>query len=103
MLAKLAGKAEPTADDIKKILSAVDGNYDENIAKSVVDSIKNTGKSYEELVEEGKGKMAAIPAGGSGAAAAGGAAPAAEEKKEEKKEETEEEIIAGFGFDDDDD
>lgn len=101
MLAKLAGKAEPTVDDIKKILASVDGDCKDDIAKAVVDSIKNSGKSYEELIESGKSKMASLPVGGGAAAPAAAAADAP--KEEEKKEETEEEIIAGFGFDDDDD
>eukprot|EP00983_Pelagomonas_calceolata_P064054 1147959-Pelagomonas_calceolata.AAC.2 len=54
------------------------------------------GKDIAELVEEGKKKLASLPAAGAAPAAAapaaggGGAAPAA--KKEEKKEESEEEM-----------
>ncbi len=56
------------------------------------------GKDINELIAEGKGKLASLPAGGAVAAApaAGGAAPAAAAapaaKKEEKKEESEQEV-----------
>ena len=52
------------------------------------------GKDVEEVIAEGRGKLASVPAGGAvaaggaaGAAAAGGAAPAEEEKVEEEEDE----------------
>ena len=51
------------------------------------------GRSCQEIIKEGQGKMASMPAGGSGGAAASGAAAATEDapaKEEEKKEEEEE-------------
>merc|ERR1712080_293794 len=60
------------------------------------------GKSIEEVMAEGRSKLASMPAGGGAApAAAGGAAApaAAEEKKEEaKKEESESEEDDDMGF-----
>lgn len=54
------------------------------------------GKSLDELLQAGRGKLASMPAGGAAPAAGGGggggggggaAAPAAEEKKEEESED----------------
>ncbi|KAL6468554.1 hypothetical protein MHYP_G00220780 [Metynnis hypsauchen] len=66
------------------------------------------GKKVEDVIAQGYGKLASMPAGGavavatSAAPAAGGAAApaaAAEEKKEEKKEESEEsDDDMGFGL-----
>ena len=57
------------------------------------------GKDLQEILAEGKKKLAAMPASGpaasAGPAAAGGAAPAA--KKEEKKEEKEESDQVSWG------
>ena len=55
------------------------------------------GKNLEEVISQGREKLASVPSGGGVAAAApaaGGAAPAAAAapKKEEKKEPTEEEV-----------
>ena len=59
------------------------------------------GKNVEELLEEGKGKLGSMPAGGAAPAAAapaagGAAAPAAEAKKEESEEEEDDDM--GFGL-----
>ncbi|XP_012589796.1 PREDICTED: 60S acidic ribosomal protein P2 [Condylura cristata] len=66
------------------------------------------GKNIEDVIAQGIGKLASVPAGGAVAvsAAAGSAAPAAgaapaaaEEKKDEKKEESEEsDDDMGFGL-----
>ncbi|XP_010856001.1 PREDICTED: 60S acidic ribosomal protein P2-like [Bison bison bison] len=66
------------------------------------------GKNIEDVIAQGIGKLASVPAGGavavsaapgSAAPAAGSAPTAAEEKKEEKKEESEEsDDDMGFGL-----
>ena len=95
MLAKLAGIEEPTAEQVSKILAAAEVEVDQAALTNVIESIKKTGKSYSELIELGKSKMAKLPSGG--AAPAGAAAVAV--KEEVKKEKTEEEqIVAGFAF-----
>ena len=94
MLAKLAGKAEPTEADCAAILKGADVEVDEAALKNVIEALK--GKNYDELIAQGKEKMAKLPAAGAAPVAA--AAPV-EEKKEEKKVE-EEPVIAGFAFGD---
>ncbi|KAL1924764.1 ribosomal protein P2 [Calcarisporiella thermophila] len=100
LLLNLGGNANPTADDIKKILSTVGIEADEERLSKLLSELE--GKDVNELISQGKEKLASVPTGGAVAAggAAGGAAPAAqEEKKEEKKEEEEEEDEdMGFGL-----
>ena len=71
MLAVLGG-GEPTAANIKKILSSVGIDADAAKVDMVVKEL--AGKNIEELLEEGKGKLGSMPA--AGAAPAGGAAAA---------------------------
>ncbi|KAF4083553.1 hypothetical protein AMELA_G00143490 [Ameiurus melas] len=106
LLSALGGKENPTDSDIKKILESVGIEADETRMQKVVSEL--SGKSVEDVIAQGYGKLASVPAGGavavaaSGAPAAGGAAApaaAAEEKKEEKKEESEEsDDDMGFGL-----
>merc|ERR1712168_1047338 len=95
LLTALAGN-EIDAAKIEKILSSVGVEVDQANLDIVVKNL--AGKSVEEHIQMGSGKLASMPSGGGsggggGAAASGGDAPAAaaEEKKEEKKEESEEE------------
>ncbi|KAK9892724.1 hypothetical protein WA026_021915 [Henosepilachna vigintioctopunctata] len=86
LLAVLGGKASPAAADIEKILSSVGIESDTDKVKRVLSELN--GKSVDELIEQGRSKLASVPAGGAvGAAPAAASAPAAEEKKEEKKKE----------------
>lgn len=98
MLAILGGNKAPTEGDIKKILSSVDIEYNEEQSKKVVSEL--SGKNLEELIQQGTEKLATIPSGGGAAAGAAPAAAAAapEEKKEEKKEEEEEDDDEDMGF-----
>merc|ERR1712212_805598 len=100
LLAVLGGNTEPSAADIKAIISSVGIDADNKKLDKVITELK--GKSIDELIAEGSKKLASVPSGGGAAApaAAGGAAPAAaaEEKKEEKKEEPEEESDDDMGF-----
>ncbi|TFK51743.1 ribosomal protein 60S [Heliocybe sulcata] len=103
LLLQIGGKASPSADDIKKVLSAVGIEADEERLEKLISELE--GKDVNELIAEGSSKLASVPAGGAvsaapaaGGAAAGGAA-AAEEKAEEKEEEKEEsDDDMGFGL-----
>jgi large subunit ribosomal protein LP2 len=86
-LAVLGGKTAPASGDIEKILSSVGIEVDTEKLKKVLSELN--GKSIDDLLTQGREKLATVPAGGGAAApAAAEAAPAAvEEKKEAKKEE----------------
>merc|ERR1711931_87023 len=100
LLSALGGNGSPSAKDIKKILESVGIEADDTRMEKVISELN--GKNVDEVIAQGYGKLASMPAGGavavaSSASAGGAAAPAAaEEKKEEKKAESEEE-----GSDDD--
>ncbi|KIW16950.1 60S acidic ribosomal protein P2 [Exophiala spinifera] len=104
LLLGLAGNSEPSADDIKGVLSSVGVDADDERLEKLIGELK--GKDISELIAEGSTKLASVPSGGAGGAApaaggaaAGGAAAAEEEKpaeKEEEKEESDEDM--GFGL-----
>ncbi|XP_071773308.1 large ribosomal subunit protein P2 [Centroberyx gerrardi] len=106
LLAALGGNDSPQTKDIKKILESVGIEVDDTRMEKVISEL--SGKNVDEVITQGYGKLASMPAGGAVAAASsaaagsgGAAAPAAaaEEKKEEKKEESEEsEDDMGFGL-----
>ena len=106
LLATLGGNSSPSAKDIKKILDSVGIEADDDRLNKVISELN--GKNIEDLIAQGIGKLASVPAGGAvvistalgSAAPAVGSAPAAvEEKKEEKKEELEEsDDDMGFGL-----
>ncbi|XP_019869241.1 60S acidic ribosomal protein P2 [Aethina tumida] len=86
LLAVLGGKQDPASGDLEKILGSVGIEVDKTKLTKVIDELK--GKSVEELIAQGREKLASVPSGGAAPAAAGDApAAAAESKKEEKKEE----------------
>eukprot|EP00878_Enallax_costatus_P005912 GHUV01006203.1.p2 GENE.GHUV01006203.1~~GHUV01006203.1.p2 ORF type:complete len:111 (+),score=55.31 GHUV01006203.1:46-378(+) len=95
LLAVLGGKANPTADDVKAILSSVGVEADSADVERLLKELE--GKDINELIAAGREKLQSVPSGGgavaaapaAGGAAAGGAAPAKEEKKEEPSEEDE--------------
>ncbi|XP_010638667.1 60S acidic ribosomal protein P2 isoform X1 [Fukomys damarensis] len=106
LLAALGGNPSPSAKDIKKILDSVGIEADDDRLNKVISELN--GKNIEDVIAQGIGKLASVPAGGavtvsvapgSSAPAAGSAPAAAEEKKEEKKEESEEsDDDMGFGL-----
>ncbi|KAM3877391.1 large ribosomal subunit protein P2-like [Diretmus argenteus] len=105
LLAALGGNDSPQTKDIKKILESVGIEADDTRMEKVISEL--SGKNVNEVITQGYGKLASMPAGGAVAVAssavassAGAAAPAAaEEKKEEKKEESEEsDDDMGFGL-----
>nr|ACO15596.1 60S acidic ribosomal protein P2 [Caligus clemensi] len=99
LLSTLSG-SEPSKDSIKSILDSVGIECESEKLDLVLKSI--AGKSVEEIIEEGKKKLASVPSGVGAApaagvaSAAGGAAPAA--KEEAKKDEPEEESDDDMGF-----
>jgi large subunit ribosomal protein LP2 len=97
MLAVLGGNEQPTEKDIKKILKAVDAEFEDAHITSLLEQLQ--GKNVNEVIEQGKSKLGSVPSGGavSGGASSGSSAPAATEKKEEVKEESESEEEMGFG------
>ncbi|KAF8489316.1 60s acidic ribosomal protein-domain-containing protein [Gautieria morchelliformis] len=102
LLLQIGGNASPSAADIKKVLSAVGIEADDERLDKLISEVE--GKSIDELIAEGSSKLSSVPSGGGGGggggAAAGGAAPAAAaaEEKEEKKEEEKEESDDDMGF-----
>ncbi|XP_032747330.1 large ribosomal subunit protein P2 isoform X1 [Rattus norvegicus] len=105
LLAALGGNSNPSAKDIKKILDSVGIEADDERLNKVISELN--GKNIEDVIAQGVGKLASVPAGGAvavsaapgSAAPAAGSAPAAEEKKDEKKEESEEsDDDMGFGL-----
>ncbi|XP_020329171.1 60S acidic ribosomal protein P2 [Oncorhynchus kisutch] len=103
LLSALGGNASPQAADIKKILESVGIEADKTRMEKVVTELG--GKNVEEVIAQGYGKLASMPAGGAvavassgGAAAAGAAAPTAAEEKKEEKEESEEGSDDDMGF-----
>ncbi|XP_019065537.1 60S acidic ribosomal protein P2 isoform X2 [Fukomys damarensis] len=105
LLAALGGNPSPSAKDIKKILDSVGIEADDDRLNKVISELN--GKNIEDVIAQGIGKLASVPAGGAvtvsvapgSSAPAAGSAPAAEEKKEEKKEESEEsDDDMGFGL-----
>ncbi|KAM6157853.1 large ribosomal subunit protein P2 isoform 2-T2 [Rhynchocyon petersi] len=105
LLAALGGNSSPSAKDIKKILDSVGIEADDDRLSKVISELN--GKNIEDVIAQGIGKLASVPAGGAvavsaapgSAAPAASSAPAAEEKKDEKKEESEEsDDDMGFGL-----
>ncbi|XP_054710192.1 60S acidic ribosomal protein P2-like [Uloborus diversus] len=100
LLASLGGNKNPSEADIEKILGSVGIEVDKERSKKVISEL--SGKNVEEIITNGKSKLASMPAGG-GAVAAGGApaaggSPAKEEKVEAKKEESDEGSDDDMGF-----
>lgn len=105
LLATLGGNQNPSASDIKDILSSVGIDVDSERLDVVIKELN--GKDINEVIAAGKTKLASVPTGGAVMASAAGGAAAApsaagetkeEEKKEEKKEEEEEESDDDMGF-----
>merc|ERR1711874_650257 len=87
LLAALGG-SDVSALNIEKILGSVGVEADSDSVATVVNQLK--GKTVDQVIAEGLGKLASMPAGGGAAPAAGGAAAAApaaaaEEKKRRRK------------------
>lgn len=100
LLATLGGNDQPSAADIKKILSSVGVEANDTQLKQLLDAVN--GNDINKLISDGLSKLATVPTGG--AVSSEAAAPAASssgkkeetKKAEEKKEESDEEM--GFGL-----
>ena len=97
----LGGKAEPTQEEVEKLLKEAGVKADSNKVETLCAALK--GKKFEELVQSGLKAMATCGTAPAAGAAAGAPADAAAPKEEPKKEE-EEEVDADMGglFGDDD-
>lgn len=107
LLAVLGGNDHPSVKDVKKILSSVGADADDNDVQKLINSVGD--KDVFGLVEAGRSKLAAVPVGGGGApataaaaatgrpAAATGAAPAKEEEKKKPESESESDDDNAFG------
>ncbi|XP_045474383.1 60S acidic ribosomal protein P2-like [Harmonia axyridis] len=104
LLASYGGKVKPTASDLEKILSSV--GIECHLAKVKKVIVELNGKSIDEVIALGQGKLASVPSGGAvtapTAASGGAAALPVEGKKEEKKKEelaeSESDDDMGFGL-----
>ena len=67
LLAALGGNASPSEKDLKKILSSVGVEVDASSLKLVISELK--GKSIEDVLAEGREKLASVPSGAAPAAA----------------------------------
>ncbi|XP_058772196.1 large ribosomal subunit protein P2y-like [Vicia villosa] len=95
LLAVLGGNTAPSATDVKRILSSVGVEGEDEQIELLLSEVK--GKDFAELIASGREKLASVPSGGGAVAVsaasgggAGAAAPAAEAKEEKKVEEKEE-------------
>ena len=83
-----------------KCIFSVGVDADEERLSKVLSEL--SGKNVEDVIAEGKEKLASVPSGGAvaagGAAAAGDAAPAEEEKKAESSESDSGDDDMGFGL-----
>ncbi|THH27473.1 hypothetical protein EUX98_g6725 [Antrodiella citrinella] len=101
LLLQIGGNTSPSAGDIKKVISSVGIDVDEDRLNKLISELE--GKDINTLIAEGSAKLSSVPSGGaaaasSGAATGGAPAAAAEEKVEEKKEEEKEESDDDMGF-----
>ena len=85
LLAVLGGNDNPSAKDLKGILSSVGVEANTDSLDVVVKSLK--GKSIPQLLDEGQALLANVPSGGTGAAGSAGGAGAANKVEEEKPKE----------------
>ncbi|XP_040122609.1 60S acidic ribosomal protein P2-like [Oryx dammah] len=105
LLATLGGNSSLRAKEIKKILDVIGIKTDDDQLNKVISELNR--KNIEDVIAQGIGKLASVPAGGAvtvsaapgSAALSAGSALAAAEKKEEKKEESKEsDDDMGFGL-----
>ena len=75
MMLRLAGNAEPTADDVTKVLASMEVEADSALSK-LMGALE--GKDIDELIEAGKDKLSKFGGGGGGGGGAGGAGGAEE-------------------------
>ena len=86
LLAVLGGKTDPTAKDLKMILSSVGVEANSENIDIVIKNLK--GKSVYNLIEEGNALMANVPSGGAIAIGASGGDEMDKAEEEKPKEKT---------------
>ncbi|KAJ2955785.1 hypothetical protein NQZ79_g8263 [Umbelopsis isabellina] len=98
LLLRAGGKDAPAAEDVKSLFESVGIEADSDRLASLISALE--GKNVDEIIAEGKDKLASVPSGGSAAAAggAGASASAADEEVKEDKEEEKEESDDDMGF-----
>ena len=97
----LGGKAQPSKQDVEKVLNEVGAEIDKGQLDTMM---KNVGdKPFHELVAGGMDKLVALPAAGAAAPATAGEAKKEEKEEEPQKEDEPEEVEMGGLFDEDDD
>ncbi|XP_008943254.1 PREDICTED: 60S acidic ribosomal protein P2, partial [Merops nubicus] len=67
LLAVLGGNESPTSKDLKKILDSVGIETDDERMNKVISELN--GKNIEDVIAQGNGKLASMPAGGAVAVA----------------------------------
>ncbi|XP_036353783.2 large ribosomal subunit protein P2-like [Ochotona princeps] len=103
LLAALGGNTSSSTQDIRKILDSVGIEADNERLNKVISELN--GKNIEDVIAQGIGKLASVPAGGAVAMSAApgsvtpaaSVAPAAAEEKEKKEALEESDDDMGFG------
>jgi large subunit ribosomal protein LP2 len=93
LLLQIGGNSSPSKKDIKKLLSTVGVDSDDDRLDKLLSELE--GKSIDQLIAEGSSKLSSVPSGGGGGGVAaasgggggGGGGAAAAEAEPEKKEE----------------
>ncbi|KAL0237976.1 hypothetical protein GEMRC1_012450 [Eukaryota sp. GEM-RC1] len=102
LLAVLGGNKDPSAETLTEIIASVGGSVDSDALNKVVAELK--GKNIDEVLEQGKQKLATVASAAPSAAATGNVEQAAAVEEEVVEEEEVEEDLGGFDlFGDDDD
>ncbi|XP_013786400.1 60S acidic ribosomal protein P2-like [Limulus polyphemus] len=103
LLSVLGGNKNPSSEDIEKILGSVGIEAEKQKLDKVIKELK--GKDVNEVMEEGRSKLASVPLGGGVTAVVGVAADTKEtteavkvETKEEAKKEESESSDEDMGF-----
>lgn len=93
------GNSAPSVSDIKKLVESVGIEAEEARISALLASFEGKG-SVDEIIAEGRTKLASVPSGCTTASSASGAvssaAAEAVEEKEEEKEESDDDM--GFGL-----
>lgn len=87
LLAVLGGNTNPTAEDLKAILSSVGAEADNSKIELLLSQVK--GRDLTELIAAGREMLASVPSGGGVVVASGGDTAAMAEKKEEEEKKVE--------------
>uniref|UniRef100_A0A8C2MNS6 Large ribosomal subunit protein P2 n=1 Tax=Cricetulus griseus TaxID=10029 RepID=A0A8C2MNS6_CRIGR len=97
LLDALVGNSSPSTKDIKKILDSVGIEVDDDRLNKVISELNE--KNIEDVITQGVGKLASVPAAGGSvtvSAAPGSAAPTASSSPRCKSKESDDDM--GFGL-----